>query len=498
MQVEDLDESIPMTTSLSLRISDIVQKSLEHSTLIYGYDKMPIVSLEEAIEPLISFLGIEIRSYVSIAKEHYTNIPPINGLTLNESASILLYLMEWQPHDQCISFALNSMLRSKKRHKQIKSWFPYLKLLLTSLSKLPFAQRSIYRAIKCDLSKDYPLGKTFTWWSFSSCTSSIDVLEAEPILGKNGPRTLFEIESGHSGKDLSQHSFRPTECEVILLPATHLQVIAYQNPSIDLHIIRLKEIELPFSLLLHSMSSSYIRQKNNYHDNTQLVERISKCESRSLVDLSHKNLIDLDIAIVVEEAMIKKQCTQLNLSSNLITTHGIQIIANQISLSHLQILDLGFNHLRDNGVRILVQSILASNNTRATLTDLRLSHNMISDEGIKYVAQLLENNHCNLTNLWLSYNQITSKGLQLLAKAINRNHSKLEALFLTENPLGNESVNILTAILEHSRSLGSLSIDKTNLSLTNRAQLKQTARRRLHFHLTVSENVVEKMLWQIL
>ena len=162
MSVEDLDESIPMTASLGLRISNIVQKSFKHFTSIYGFDKMPIVSLEEAVEPLTPFLGIEIQSYVSIAKGHNNTFSTVNGLTLDESASILLYLMEWQPYDHCISFILNSILRSAKRHNQIKSWFLYLKLLLTSLSKLPVVQHPIYRAIKCDLSKDYPLGKTFT------------------------------------------------------------------------------------------------------------------------------------------------------------------------------------------------------------------------------------------------------------------------------------------------------------------------------------------------
>jgi hypothetical protein len=502
LYVEHLDEST--TTSFSVRVSDIIQESFKHHSSIHGYTKIPLVSLEDAIEPLVLYLGTDIRNYVSIAKQHQDISPPANGLTPDESASILFYLMEWQPYDQCLSFVLNSTLRSINKNRKddtIKSWYLYLKLLLTSLSKLPSVQSSVYRAIKRDLSKYYPTGKTFTWWGFSSCTSSIDVLKSEPLLGTTGPRTIFEIECGHSGKDLSRHSFRPTEQEVVLLPATHFQVVGRRKSLADLHIIRLKQVELPFSLLLHKVSSPGTQVRGNtsiddYH-NAQLIARIAKYESGSLLNLSQQHLTDLDMLLVVDQAIIKKQCTQLNLSSNWITAQGAQVIANSISSSHLQNLDLGFNYLTDNGVRSLVQSLMIPNNT-TLLTNLYLPRNSITNEGARHLAQMLESTGNTITHLSLSYNEITGRGMQLLATAIGRDNSKLEALSLVENPLGDECVNAIVDMLERNRSLIVLNIKKTNLSLTSKARLKQIARRKPFFHLSLSGNVAEKVLMRIL
>jgi hypothetical protein len=96
-----------------LRISDIANEPLEMLLPISGYEEMPIVSLDTAVEPLVSFLPA-IQSYVYVAKERCIN-PPSDGLTMDESASIMLYTMGWKPLDQCLYIALNATLRSKDR-----------------------------------------------------------------------------------------------------------------------------------------------------------------------------------------------------------------------------------------------------------------------------------------------------------------------------------------------------------------------------------------------
>ncbi|CAF1377883.1 unnamed protein product [Adineta steineri] len=45
-----------------------------------------------------------------------------------------------------------------------------------------------------DLSAQYPQGQIFTWWGFSSCTNSVQVLRSEQFLGKTGDGTLFNID----------------------------------------------------------------------------------------------------------------------------------------------------------------------------------------------------------------------------------------------------------------------------------------------------------------
>ena len=178
-------------------------------------------------------------------KQHCTT--PADGLSIDQSASIMLYSLEWSPKEESFYFALNNFLRAVDRNK-LKPWFLYLKLLIYSLLKLPTTLRIVYRGVKKDLHASYPAAHTVVWWGFSSCTTSVDVLQVEEFLGKTGTRTMFIIEC-HSGRDIRHHSFFPTENEVLLLAARQFQVLSSLDSGDDLHIIQLKEIEPPFPLL---------------------------------------------------------------------------------------------------------------------------------------------------------------------------------------------------------------------------------------------------------
>jgi hypothetical protein len=155
--------------------------------------------------------------------------------------------MEWPENEQSLYRILNSTLRAEKR-SLLKPWFLYLKLVLTALNKLPsFEGRTFYRGVKQDLSNIYRPGKIIVWWGFSSCTSTIDVLEKEEFLGKIGKRTLFTIEC-KSAKDIRRHSMYPNENEVLLMPATQFEVIGQYQPSSDVRMIQLKETEPMYPL----------------------------------------------------------------------------------------------------------------------------------------------------------------------------------------------------------------------------------------------------------
>ncbi|CAF1013724.1 unnamed protein product [Adineta steineri] len=227
------------------RVSDIVNEPLEMLMPIEGYEEMPIVPLNEAVAPLLSILP-KIQDYADIVKKRCKLIPP-DGLTRDESAAIMLYSMEWEPHEECLSFALNAALRTEDR-KELKPWFSYLKLILTALEKLPSTPSNVFRGMNLDLSNRYSVRKTFVWWGFSSCTTSIEVLEEEQILGKIGQRTVFTIECD-SGKDISRHSYYKSKKKVLLLPARQFMVVGCFEQAQGLHIIQLKETKPPFTLL---------------------------------------------------------------------------------------------------------------------------------------------------------------------------------------------------------------------------------------------------------
>ncbi|CAF1350159.1 unnamed protein product [Adineta steineri] len=227
------------------RVSDILKEPQKMLMPIRGYEEMPIVSLEEAVTPLVSILP-EIQDYAYVAKQRCESVPP-DGLTQDESASIMLYSMEWKPHEKCLYFALNATLRTEDRRK-LERWFSYLKLILTALEKLPSTRRNVFRGVNLDLTNQYTQGKTFVWWGFSSCTTSIEVLENEQFLDKTGQRTLFTIECD-SGKDISCHSYYQSEKEVLLLAARQFIVVGYLRPAPGLHMIQLKETKPPITLL---------------------------------------------------------------------------------------------------------------------------------------------------------------------------------------------------------------------------------------------------------
>jgi hypothetical protein len=239
---EEVEEQI---AHRMLRISDIAQEPLEMLMPIGGYEDVPIVSLEIAVKPLVYLLpAIEKHAYV--AKQKYRN-PPDDGLTVDESASIILYSMDWEPQHKCLYAALNTTFRSRDR-EQLKPWFLYLKLFLTALSRLPSSHRFVYRGIKLDLSNQYRMGDTVIWWGFSSCTDRFHVLQSELFLDKTDNRTLFTIECD-SGKDIRKHSYFPAEDEVFLPAATQFKVVGCLDQGNGLHIIQLKETAPPFPLL---------------------------------------------------------------------------------------------------------------------------------------------------------------------------------------------------------------------------------------------------------
>ncbi|CAF2135328.1 unnamed protein product [Rotaria magnacalcarata] len=229
-----------------LRLTDIVEESLRLLPPIGGYEKMPLVSLEEAVAPLESLLP-SIQQYVYAAKQRCQ--APADGLSLDESAAIMLYTMVWEPLDECLYVALNAVLRSQQR-SFLKPWFLFLKLFLTALNRLPFTSRcNVYRWTELDLHLQYTKGKTVIWWGFSSCTASVADLESKRVLGKLGPRTLFSIEC-FSGKDIRKHSYNPSDDEILLCPGTQFEIVSCIDARADLHIIQLKETKPPFPLLV--------------------------------------------------------------------------------------------------------------------------------------------------------------------------------------------------------------------------------------------------------
>ncbi|CAF4840828.1 unnamed protein product, partial [Rotaria magnacalcarata] len=67
------------------RVSDVGQEPLKMLLPIRGYDRVPLVTLEEAVESLVRILP-EINDYVYVAKQRCDE-DPADGLSQDESAA---------------------------------------------------------------------------------------------------------------------------------------------------------------------------------------------------------------------------------------------------------------------------------------------------------------------------------------------------------------------------------------------------------------------------
>lgn len=92
--------------------------------------------------------------------------------------------------------------------------------------------------------------------------------------------------------------------------------------------------------------------------NLELERHISECPYRSSVTLNRYRLTDQDMEIVVQRAILEKQCVKLSLQNNLLTSHGISTLAMGVRESiTLEELDLSNNRLSDDDVASLLRPI---------------------------------------------------------------------------------------------------------------------------------------------
>ena len=168
------------------RIVEVIEKSIVTTTnnvndikadlsAIIEYAEEPLLPLSEACLSLTSIL-YNLSFYVQMALDE-TPQEPSDELTIDESAAIRLYTIEWaKPHPSLYSM-LNCALRNTDR-EELRPYFKYMKLFLTALVKLPCLPPCVvWRGMTKDMSADFPPDTIVTWWSFSSCTTQLPVLK---------------------------------------------------------------------------------------------------------------------------------------------------------------------------------------------------------------------------------------------------------------------------------------------------------------------------------
>lgn len=191
---------------LEARSYDVFKEPLTSLSPIRLFTSDNICSLEKALEPLVPLFP-NLLTFAQTAKDKCSS--PADGLTTDESASIMLYSMDWQPMDECLHYMLNAALRSTDR-RTLTPWLPYLTLLFNSLSRLPSSSLTVYRHVKMNLTGRYPPQQRFPWYAFPFCTFSPVAPQSSTLRSDGNAYTRFIIHC-HSAKDVRQHSYCPDE-----------------------------------------------------------------------------------------------------------------------------------------------------------------------------------------------------------------------------------------------------------------------------------------------
>jgi len=194
------------------RVLDVDDVTKATTTVINGLQLVPIMTFTSIISSLPRVPGIEDwAGHAFIALTHADRVlqkgPDIYGLTRDMIAAIHVYTQ------QGLYDVLNAVLRDTNR-ANAKPFFPFLKLFLTALSKLPSVERALWRGVARDIAKDYASGTKFIWWAISSFTIDGEALNNPMFLDAGSKSVLFCLETPHWGKDICRYSAFGEESEV--------------------------------------------------------------------------------------------------------------------------------------------------------------------------------------------------------------------------------------------------------------------------------------------
>ena len=221
--------------NITHRFLDADQELLNKAIPLINCTAEPLVSLKEAFAKLPEFM-IGVDSCIKMVMERCRN--PTECLSQDESAAIALYRIEQYSGFPNLCSKLNDALRGGDQ-QELGPWLSYLKILVTALSKLPSNRCTLWRGAFGDLSQKYREGDKITWCGFSSCITSLKVLESDQYSRKYEVRTLFLIECSN-GKCITDYSYHEDKEEVLLLPCTCFKVISNFSKE-NLCIIQLRE-----------------------------------------------------------------------------------------------------------------------------------------------------------------------------------------------------------------------------------------------------------------
>ena len=182
------------------------------------------------------------------------------------------------------------------------------------------------------------------------------------------------------------------------------------------------------------------------------------------INFSDCHLTAVDCSSLVNVINFQK-ISHLDLGANYIGPLGCLEICKLLKCRESQLiwLNLTHNQLTDEAAKYLAEAI---GNTNCRLHTLDLSRNNISSFGTQHLAEVIKNINCQLHTLDLSGNNTSDTGAQHLAEAINNINCQLRALDLSENNISAIGAQHLAKAMKDNNCL----LRTLNLSVNQRTK----------------------------
>lgn len=218
--------------------------------------------------------------------------------------------------------------------------------------------------------------------------------------------------------------------------------------------------------------------------NPRAEKIVNDAQNKSLIDLGHQDLTDRDMATVIQDVIIKKQCSKLWLPGNKITFFGITTLSNALpNNTTLERLYLYNNRVCDKGVKPLAKVLAMNNNA---LKVLNLQEAGLTDIGAEYLSEMLKKNTI-LTVLTLGKNDIGDTGVRHFAHCLKKFNNTLQCLDLSKNKrISDMCLEAVQEIIESKRSLNELSIYDCSLSKTGKEKIRKLTKAKKHINVFVN------------
>ncbi|KXJ14139.1 NACHT, LRR and PYD domains-containing protein 3 [Exaiptasia diaphana] len=217
------------------------------------------------------------------------------------------------------------------------------------------------------------------------------------------------------------------------------------------------------------------------------ASRLESCEQlRGCINLYSTGVTPLDCTAIV---CVFRHCTKiksLTISANKVCDHGCSELVKIFS-EHNKNKHYAYEACREE---LCVTGALRGE--RQHFTDLNLSLNKITDQGVQYLSNALECNLNDLKKLKLATNRITQKGVSHIANTLKHKNCHLINLDLSNNEIiiNKQCVqNLIDALKHENCHLKKLDLSNNKVTIEGISYLKVAIKdENLNFMLNLSKN----------